>query len=390
MALRVASRTVAITALLGAGCLDLAAQTPHSVKLKWTWSQGNGPLASGFNVKRSTTRGGPYTTIATLPGTSIQSYTDPPTEKTTSRSGYDHGRRTGPDLVPGTVYYYVVTAFSGSVESAPSVEAKAAIPAASTVKRVVVSILNSSEPLVTELAPDRAGIFRSGAWMLNTKGDPALAFGDVPGDIPITGDWNGSGTTKMGVYRPSTHQFLLDYYGNREFTEVYDLGVGADPTDIPVAGDWNGDGKTKVGLFRNGNLWILDYNGDGIFDPDTDRTFDFGGVAGDVPVAGDWDGSGVSRIGIFRQGSWILDMKGTGEFDLAQAFTFGGVAGDVPVVGDWNGDGRTKVGVVRASFWVLDANGNRRFDGTGPEQDLVFPFGGVPGDKPVVGKWGSQ
>jgi hypothetical protein len=27
--------------------------------------------------------------------------------------------------------------------------------------------------------------------------------------------------------------------------------------DIPVTGDWNGNGVTKIGIFRNG-LWYLD------------------------------------------------------------------------------------------------------------------------------------
>ena len=57
-------------------------------------------------------------------------------------------------------------------------------------------------------------------------------------------------------------------------------------------------------------------------------------------------------------------------------------------MGDWNGDGTSKPGVFRAGFfWVLDANGNYQFDGTGPGQDLAFPFGGISGDKPVVGNW---
>jgi len=71
-----------------------------------------------------------------------------------------------------------------------------------------------------------------------------------------------------------------------------------------------------------------------------------------------------------------------------KAFAFGGMPGDVPLVGDWNGDGTSKMGVLRAGFfWVLDANGNFQFDGAGPGQDVAFAFGGISGDKPVVGKW---
>jgi hypothetical protein len=46
--------------------------------------------------------------------------------------------------------------------------------------------------------------------------------------------------------------------------------------------------------------------------------------------------------------------------------------------------------MYRAGFlWILDANGNHQWDGTGPGQDVAFPFGGIAGDVPVVGKWFS-
>ena len=47
--------------------------------------------------------------------------------------------------------------------------------------------------------------------------DAIFPFGGVPGDIPVTGDWNGSGTTKAGVYRQATGQWLLDYNGDGVF-----------------------------------------------------------------------------------------------------------------------------------------------------------------------------
>jgi hypothetical protein len=251
------------------------------------------------------------------------------------------------------------------------------------------------------------GVFRSGFYWLqdvdgnqqfNTPPDAAFAFGGVPGDIPITGDWNGNGHTKVGVYRPANGLFILDYDGDGQFTaadKVYNLGVGVQAGDVPVVGDWNGNGKTKVGLFRQGFFWILDTNGNGVFEQGVDNTYAFGGVAGDVPVVGDWNGTGTSKIGLFRLGFyWILDANGNGSLDNIngaggdQAFAYGGIAGDMPVVGDWNGSGASKVGVFRQGFfWVLDANGNHTFDGTGPGQDLAFPFGGISGDVPVMGKW---
>jgi hypothetical protein len=243
-----------------------------------------------------------------------------------------------------------------------------------------------------------AGIFRQGFfWLLDVDGnqqfnsppDRAFAFGGIPGDIPITGDWNGSGTTKVGVYRSSNGLFILDYDGDGQLTasdKVYSFGVGTQPGDIPVVGDWNGDGRIKIGLFRQGFFWILDTNGNGTFDAG-DQAFAFGGVSGDVPIVGDWNGTGTSKVGVFRAGFlWILDTNGNQTVDAGdQVFPFGGVAGDVPVVGDWNGDGRTKVGVFRMGFfWVLDTNGNQVFDAGA---DQAFAFGGIAGDKPVVGKW---
>jgi hypothetical protein len=228
--------------------------------------------------------------------------------------------------------------------------------------------------------------------------DTAFAFGGIAGDIPITGDWNGNGHSKVGIYRPSNGLFILDTNGDGVFDAgdaVYNLGVGTQAGDVPVVGDWNGSGTTKVGLFRQGFFWILDYNGNGVFEQGVDKTYAFGGVAGDVPVVGDWSGTGTSKIGLFRDGFfWILDYNGNGTLDNVngvggdKAFAYGGISGDIPMVGDWNGDGKSKVGVFRSGFfWVLDTNGNYQFDGTDVGQDFAFAFGGISGDVPVVGKW---
>ncbi len=105
--------------------------------------------------------------------------------------------------------------------------------------------------------------------------------------------------------------------------------------DVPIMGDWNNTGTTKIGVFRNG-LWILDSNGNQRYDA-TDRQFTFG-QAGDVPIVGDWDGSGTIKAGLFRRGLFILDLSGhmsgvaTGKQDVSFAFGF---STDVPVVGDW-------------------------------------------------------
>ena len=107
-------RSLAAFLAVASFCSSLMAQTPHTVTLTWAWSQGDGPAATGFNVKRGPTTGGPYALIASLTGTTIRTYTD--------ASGTDN------ILTPGMTYYYVVTAVSGASESLPSNEAPAIIP----------------------------------------------------------------------------------------------------------------------------------------------------------------------------------------------------------------------------------------------------------------------
>ncbi len=75
--------------------------TAGNAQISLTWNASSG--ATSYNVKRSTTNGGPYTTIAS-PAT--PSYTN-----------------TG--LTNGTPYYYVVTAVNSAGESNPSSQATA-------------------------------------------------------------------------------------------------------------------------------------------------------------------------------------------------------------------------------------------------------------------------
>ena len=159
--------------------------------------------------------------------------------------------------------------------------------------------------------------------------------------------------------------------------------------DVPIVGDWSGDGTTKVGVFRAGYWWMLDYAGTGTT---FGVQFAFGGIAGDVPVVGDWNGDGHAKAGVFRDGYlWVLDgadpSAPQADHGVGWSFAFGGITGDVPVVGDWTGDGQAKAGVFRDGyFWVLDGA-----DATAPQASHFvlygFPFGGIPLDVPVTGRW---
>jgi len=158
-------------------------------------------------------------------------------------------------------------------------------------------------------------------------------------DIPITGSWNASGYDRIGVFRPSTGKWYLDVNGNGKlnacdrdrcgYLNVFKTG------DIPVPGDWNGNGTTKFGLFRpSTGEWFLDYNGDRGWDRCTkDRCINSSWTGAYLPVSGDWDGTGTSKIGVFdpSSGEWFLDLNGNGQWTK---FSFG-EKGDIPVVGKW-------------------------------------------------------
>jgi hypothetical protein len=244
----------------------------------------------------------------------------------------------------------------------------------------------------------------------------------LAGDIAVAGDWSGTGTTKVGIYRQSTGTWFLDFNGNGVFDgPIIDrqYQYGGLPNDIPVVGNWTGSGATKVGLFRSGFLWVLDGGGTGVNGP-TDIVFGFGGSTGcgtlpgiystepagscDVPVVGDWNGSGATKVGLYRAAPgtsqpflWILDTTGAKAFvasgpTMSEVFAFGGIAGDVPIVGDWSNTRATNVGVFRSGFfWVENTTFNTKVSVTATpaagDTLVAFPFGGLAGDQPIVGRW---
>lgn len=123
---------------------------------------------------------------------------------------------------------------------------------------------------------------------------------------------------------------------------VFHYGV---PGDKPVTGDWNGDGIATIGVFRSG-VWQLDVDGDGRF-TEADIRAEFGIEAGEsgVPVIGDWDGDGIDDLGVFAAGQWTIDSNGDRVSDARDKVFELGTAGDKPVAGDWDGDGTDQPGV---------------------------------------------
>jgi hypothetical protein len=89
---------------------------------------------------------------------------------------------------------------------------------------------------------DTTGVFRPSNGVIflknsNTTGiaDIALNYG-IPGDKPVTGDWDDDGIDTIGILRGNV--FYLSNSNTVGFADiVFALGI---PDDMPIAGNWDG------------------------------------------------------------------------------------------------------------------------------------------------------
>jgi hypothetical protein len=197
--------------------------------------------------------------------------------------------------------------------------------------------------------PDNTGAL---SWSLDFTGNHnwvVYHFG-LPGDTAVSGDWTGDGKDKIGVERADASVTLAD--GSHPLRWSLDragAGVFAGAVitfgtslDVPLLGDWNGDGRTKVGAAGpagGGAAVFLDVNGDGAFEPGTEQ-FAFG-LAGDVIIRGDWAASGADQLGVARTSTsglaFTLDSNGDHVYDAGDAaFTLPGHDSDEVFAGKWH------------------------------------------------------
>ena len=145
-------------------------------------------------------------------------------------------------------------------------------------------------------------VTKQGVWNFDLDGDGNVDkcnidqcienFGQS-GDLAIIGDWNGTGKEEIGVFRPQTVQFYLDLNGNGKWdgpTIDRLMGPFGLPTDLPIVGDWDGTGKVRIGVYRpSAGEWYLDIDGNGKWDGSTvDLLMGPFGQPGDLPVVGKW------------------------------------------------------------------------------------------------------
>jgi hypothetical protein len=121
-----------------------------------------------------------------------------------------------------------------------------------------------------------------------------LSYG-LPGDYPVANNWNGviGGADEIGVFRcpkvgqPGVCTWYVNstgtgFYSSSDMQYTYGL-----PGDLPIVGNWNGTGRKRIGVFRSGTV-ILNVSGSNVYDY-TDQITSFG-LPGDKPVFGNWSG----------------------------------------------------------------------------------------------------
>jgi hypothetical protein len=72
----------------------------------------------------------------------------------------------------------------------------------------------------------------------------------VPGNVPVSGDYDGDSKTDFAVWRPSTGEWWIVPSSNPEGPYVQHWGTLG---DIPVPGDYDGLGKTNLAVWRPWN-----------------------------------------------------------------------------------------------------------------------------------------
>jgi hypothetical protein len=109
----------------------------------------------------------------------------------------------------------------------------------------------------------------------------------------VVGDWNGTGIEQIALFTSKDGTWYLDRNGNEKWDGCNKdkcLGQFGTKGDIPIVGDWDGTGKVRIGVFRpSTSMWYLDLNGNGKLDAcGVDACIGPFGQPGDLPVVGKW------------------------------------------------------------------------------------------------------
>lgn len=173
----------------------------------------------------------------------------------------------------------------------------------------------------------------------------------LPGDVPLSCDFDGDDRSELTVWRPSNGTwYLRNSDGNSEAFDRFTVQQWGLPGDLPVARDYDSDGKCDFTVFRDGNWYVILSSENGA----VTATIPWG-AAGDVPVPGHYDGDTILDFAVYRENSasgplWVIRRSTLA--GLTYKVVQWGLPGDLPVPSDYTGDGKTDIAVFRPSTSV--------------------------------------
>jgi hypothetical protein len=80
-----------------------------------------------------------------------------------------------------------------------------------------------------------------------------------PGDIPLSGDWMGTGKAQPGYFRPAEGAWHLRNSSAISDRDLLVVQIGK-AGDTPLVGDWDADGKDTPGIYRSSSGEVLLWN----------------------------------------------------------------------------------------------------------------------------------
>lgn len=203
----------------------------------------------------------------------------------------------------------------------------------------------------------------------NSTGTFRIETFGLTGDILTVGDWDGDDKADLSVYRSGATagaQSFFFYRGsfNNPNGNITYIPWGTEG-DKPVSGDYDGDGSTDAAIFRPSNAtWYVRKSSDG------QLLVNAFGLAGDKLVPAHYDNDLKTDFAVYRDGVWYIQRSTDGFISFQY-----GLSTDTPAPADYDGDGRADAAVFRNGVWYVlrSQSGNTEITQFGGGDDKVVP-----------------
>jgi hypothetical protein len=249
-----------------------------------------------------------------------------------------------------------------------------------------------------------------GIWGLNGTPDSSVdktVFFGLPGDIPITGDWDGNGRDGLGVVRFDPSTLTYKWYlsntnlatlanGSAAAVSVSPIPVYGLDGDMPVAGDWDDDGDDSPGVYRRHSAdnftWYYLTN---VLNPSGANVITaWGGPYNQFHnQVGDWNCDGKDTPGAFRitNAQWYLTNTSNHLSTNSTSYTpfAWGLNVDLPMAGDFLANGCDRPIVFQKNPASVGVQPIWYRNGGLPGTTVSFTFGTL-NDFPMVLNWDTD